>query len=251
MIVVKEERIISEKIPSSFDGLKIVHFSDLHYGTTIFLDDVARLVKIINARDPDIIIFTGDLIDKKYNISDKEKEKLMTEISKLKASIGKYSVYGDEDDESYSTIIKQSGFTLLDNSYDLIYDGDRIPIIIVGVSSLLNNNYDVDSTFSYFKEDNSNSNLYSIAIFHEPDLTNYILNNRNVDLLLSGHSHNGYIRIPFFNKFAKIDGAAKYYDEKYELDGSKLYISSGIGTNGSGVRFMCQPSINFFRLSSK
>lgn len=250
-ILVKEERIVNEKIPDSFNGLKVVQFSDLHYGSTVFLDDVKKLVKIINSRNPDIIIFTGDLIDKDYNISDKDKEKLMNEISKLKANIGKYSIFGDEDSDDYSSIIKQAGFALLDNSYDLIYDGDKTPIIIIGISSLLNNNYDIDSAFSYFKENNSNSNLYSIVIFHETDLTDYILKNKNTDLLLAGHSHNGYIKLPFVNGLIKSDGATEYYDERYDFSNSKLFISSGIGTNGSGVRFLCHPSINFFRFSSK
>ena len=214
-------------------------------------DEVKELVKIINSRNPDIVIFTGDLIDKNYDISDKDKEKFIHEISKLKASIGKYSVFGDEDSDDYSSIIKQAGFNLLDNSYDLVYDGDKTPIIIIGISSLLSNNYDIDSAFSYFKESNSNSNLYSIVVFHEPDLTDYVLKNKNADLLLAGHSHNGYVKLPFVNGLIKSDGAMEYYDERYEFSNSKLFISSGIGTNGSGVRFMCQPSVNFFRLSSK
>lgn len=250
-ILVKEERIVSEKIPDSFNGLKVVQFSDLHYGSTVFLDEVKELVKIINSRNPDIVIFTGDLIDKNYDISDKDKEKLINEISKLKASIGKYSVFGDEDSDDYSSIVKQAGFNLLDNSYDLVYDGDKTPIIIIGISSLLSNNYDIDAAFSYFKESNSNSNLYSIVVFHEPDLTDYVLKNKNTDLLLAGHSHNGYVKLPFVNGLIKSDGSMEYYDERYEFSNSKLFISSGIGTNGSGVRFMCQPSVNFFRLSSK
>ncbi len=250
-ILVKEERIVNEKIPDNFNGLKIIQFSDLHYGSTIFLDDVKRLVKLINSRNPDIIIFTGDLIDKDYVISDTDKEKLMHEISKLKASIGKYSIFGDEDGDVYSGIIKQAGFNLLDNSYDLIYNGDNRPIIIIGISSFLGNNYDIDNAFSYYKENNSNSNLYSIVAFHEPDLTDYVLENKNADLLLAGHSHNGYVKLPFVNGLIKNDGAITYYDDKYEFSNSKLFISSGIGTNGSGVRFMCQPSINFFRFSSK
>ena len=116
---------------------------------------------------------------------------------------------------------------------------------------MLSNNYDIDSAFSYFKESNSNSNLYSIVVFHEPDLTDYVLKNKNADLLLAGHSHNGYVKLPFVNGLIKSDGAMEYYDERYEFSNSKLFISSGIGTNGSGVRFMCQPSVNFFRLSSK
>lgn len=250
-LITKEYKIDTSDIDNSFDGLKIVQFSDLHYLRIVNKDMVKKIVNEINLINPDIVIFTGDLIDKNYDISAKDKEKFIHEISKLKASIGKYSVFGDEDSDDYSSIIKQAGFNLLDNSYDLVYDGDKTPIIIIGISSLLSNNYDIDAAFSYFKESNSNSNLYSIVVFHEPDLTDYVLKNKNADLLLAGHSHNGYVKLPFVNGLIKSDGAMEYYDERYEFSNSKLFISSGIGTNGSGVRFMCQPSVNFFRLSSK
>lgn len=249
-VIVKEERVTNKKIPDNFSGLKIVQFSDLHYGSTIFEKEVKKLVKLINSRNPDIVIFTGDLIDSKYKISSKEREKLITELSKIKASIGKYSVYGDEDSDEYATIIKQSNFTLLNNSYDLVYDDANLPIIIIGVSSLLDNNYNIDDAFSYFNEATSNSNLYRIVIFHEPDLTDYILENNKADLLLAGHSHNGNINLPFIDVGIKYDGAKKYSKAMYQLDESKLYVSSGVGTNGAGIRFFCQPSINFFRLSS-
>lgn len=249
-VIVKEERVINDKIPDNFYGLKIVQFSDLHYGSTIFEDEVEKLVKLINSRNPDIVIFTGDLIDSKYKISAKEREKLIAELTKIKANIGKYSVYGDEDNDEYATIIKQANFSLLNNSYDLVYDDANLPIIIVGISSLLNGNYNIDEAFSYFTEATSNSNLYRIAIFHEPDLADYILENNKADLLLAGHSHNGNINLPFVDVGIKYDGAKKYSKAVYQLDESKLYVSSGVGTNGSGIRFLCQPSINFFRLSN-
>ena len=68
LITVKEERIIDEKIPESFDGLKIIQLSDIHYGSTIFMDDIKELVKMINRRNPDLVVFTGDLINKNYKL---------------------------------------------------------------------------------------------------------------------------------------------------------------------------------------
>lgn len=250
-VIVKEERIIDERIPDNFSGAKIIQFSDLHYGSTVFMSDVKNLVKLINTRNPDLVIFTGDLIDKDYKISSKEREKLIKALSGIKASIGKYAVMGDEDGDEYTTIIKQANFSLLNNSYDLIYDDDNLPVIIIGVGSLLGKNYNIDEAYSYFKDANSNSNLYKIVIFHEPDLTDYILSGNEANLLLAGHSHNGNIILPFIGGVVKYEGANNYYSEKYNVGNSKLFISSGVGTNGVGVRFLCQPSINFFRLSNK
>ena len=64
----REYRIINNKIPSNFNGTKIVQFSDLHFGTTITIDKVKEIVKKINETNPDIVVFTGDLIDKNYKI---------------------------------------------------------------------------------------------------------------------------------------------------------------------------------------
>lgn len=251
-IIVKEERIVDSKLPDSFSGTKIVQFSDLHYGSTIFMDDVKKLVKLINKRNPDLVIFTGDLIDKNYELSSKEREELIKALASIKASIGKYAVLGDEDGEEYITIIKQANFLLLNNSYDLIYDDDNLPVIIIGIESLLEKKYNIEEAYSYFKDANSNSDLYKIVIFHEPDLTDYVLNGHVANLLLAGHSHNGNVVLPFVGGLISYDGADNYYEEKYNVgNNSRLFISSGIGTNGAGIRFLCQPSINFFRLSNK
>lgn len=250
-VVVKEERIVDEKLPDNFSGMKIVQFSDLHYGSTVFMNEVKELVKTINDRNPDIVVFTGDLIDADYKISSDEREKLIKSLANIKASIGKYAVIGDEDNSEYATIIKQADFTVLNNSYDLIYDDDSLPIIIIGVGSLLNKEYNIDEAYSYFKDANSNSDLYKIVIFHEPDLASYILSGHDANLLLSGHSHNGNVILPFIGGMVSYEGASEYSEEKYNINGSKLFISSGIGTNGVGVRFLCQPSINFFRLANK
>ena len=87
---------------------------------------------------------------------------------------------------------------------------------------------------------------------HEPDSSTDIINNHNnTDLILAGHSHNGSIRIPFANfPLERKEGAKKYNQEQYQINNTKLFISSGLGTNNSiGIRLFCRPSINFFRLS--
>ena len=120
LITVKEERITDEKIPESFDGLKIIQLSDIHYGSTIFIDDIQKLVELINRRNPDLVVFTGDLINKDYKLKSKEQEKLINELKKIKSTIGKYAIFGEEDKEQFTTIMNQSNFTILNNSYEFI-----------------------------------------------------------------------------------------------------------------------------------
>lgn len=251
LISVKEERIIDKNIPSNFSGLKVVHFSDLHFGTTVFYEETKKLVDEINYRKPDLIIFTGDLIDEKYELKTDEQEKIINILKKLDASLGKYAVKGEEDEEDFDIIMKQSNFTILDNSYELIYDNSSHPILLVGLGSSLKDNLHIDNAFSYFDAPENNTNLYTIVCSHEPDSISNVLEHREANLYLAGHSHNGSIILPFIGATYKEKGSMKYYDEFYKVDNTSLYISSGIGSNGPGFRLFCRPSFNFFRISSK
>ena len=249
---VREYRVINNKIPDNFNGLKIIHFSDLHYGTTLDNDNIKKIVKQINDREPDIVVFTGDLINKDYNISQKEEEQLIKLLKKINAPLGKYSILGDEDDEELlTTIYNQSEFTTLKNEYDLIYKDQNNPILLVGLSSLITNKQNIEKGYEYFKTESYNSNIYTITLIHEPDSTDDIINSYNTDLLLAGHSHNGTIRIPFLNyPLYRENGAREYNKEYYKVKNTDLYISSGLGTP-TGLRLFCRPTISLYRISNK
>lgn len=252
-IGVREYRIVNEKLPDSLNGLKIIHISDLHYGSTMFMDNVKKVIDLSNQRNPDIVIFTGDLINKDYKLKNKEQEELINQLQQINVTLGKYAVEGDEDKEIFTTIMNQSGFSILKNEYDLIYNDTNNPILLTGLGSKLNDNLKIDDAFAYFKEETHNADIYTIAMFHEPDSTDDILNTYSPDLLLAGHSHNGNIRLPIINKaLFKKPGAKKYDQDYYSINKSSLYISSGLGTNNkSGIRLFCRPSINFYRISQK
>ncbi len=247
-LIVKEKRLVNSNIPSSFNSFKIIQFSDLQYGSTVSLDEVDNLVKIINERNPNLILFTGDLIDNEYNIKSEEIEKLIKKFKNLNADIGKYAVNGDEDNDNFTTILTQAGFTVLDNSYDLIYNRDNNPILLVGLSSSQKNR-DIKKAFSYYEDPTHNSNIYSILMMHEADSIDEIIPNYKVSLALAGGNLNGQIRIPKIGGIIKREKAEKYLDEYYELDDTLLYISSGIGTDNNQIRLFNRPSINFFRLA--
>lgn len=248
-LVINEERIVSAKLPSNFDGLKIIQFSDLHYGTTVFNNDVKKIVKEINVRNPDLVVFTGDLIDQDYNLTSEEQEELTELLRTIDAKLGKYAVMGEEDGSSFTTILNQSNFNILNNNYELIYENENTPILLIGLASSLKGEIDINKSYNYFSESNHNSDIYTITLLHEPDSVDDILNRHSTDLFLAGHSHNGTIRIPFLGSIKKVDGAQVYDQSFYEINNSKLYISSGLGTEEPGFRLFCKPSINFFRLS--
>ena len=219
----------------------------MHFGSTMFNENVKEIEKITNKRKPDIVVFTGDLINKDYKLSSKEQEKLIKYLKGIDASLGKYAILGDQDDELVSTIFNQSDFTILRNEYELIYKNNNDSIMLIGLTT---KDQDIDKAYGYFKEENHNSNIYTITLVHKPDYADEIVSHPT-DLILAGHSHNGNIRIPFINyPLYQYEGAKKYNQEYYKIGSTKLFISSGLGTT-NGFRLFCRPTINFFRISTK
>ncbi|MDD3241540.1 MAG: metallophosphoesterase [Bacilli bacterium] len=252
-LIVKEYKVTNKNLPIEFHGIKVIQFSDLHYGTTINKDEVNHLVKEINSYKPDIVVFTGDLIDSSYSTTTLDIKFLTTALGNIKTTIGKYSVRGNHDynNDNYISILQGASFTLLDNSYDLIYYNGLDPILITGIGSKIQNDTDINKAFSYSLLENANTNIYTIVLLHEPDLIDNVLKDYRVDLALSGHSHNGQVRLPFIGSIFKIEGSKKYYDEEYQIKNTKLFISGGLGTSMYNIRFFNRPSFNLYRLTNR
>lgn len=246
-LFIREYSVKKETLPSNFEGFKVVHFSDLHYGSTIKEKEINKLVDTINALKPDLVFFTGDLIEENYKLSEKEQNALVESLKKIDAKIGKYYVNGNHDtNKNYEPIIKESTFTNLNNKNELIYNEGNIPILLVGLDDYLLHKTDIKEAFN-IEGDNT---YFTILLSHEPDLIDE-LRDYNIDLMLSGHSHNGQVRLPFLGAVYTPEGSKKYYDEKYIIDETDLYISGGIGTSTMPFRFLVKPSINFYRLYKK
>lgn len=250
-LIIKEESLVFENLPDNFHGLKIIHFSDLHYGTVVDTKKLKEIVNKINDIKPDIVMFTGDLVDRHYSPNKKEKDDITNLLNDINAKLGKYATEGNHDKNNFNDIIKNTDFILLENDYDLIYSEGFEPILITGIGSSTLNNIDIDKAFDYFKDENSNQEIFTISLMHEPDNIDEILENYKIDLSFAGHSHNGQVRLPFTEALVKVDGAKKYYEEKYIIDNTTLFISGGIGTSNYPFRLFNHPSINFIRLRSK
>ena len=139
-IIVNEEIISSSKIPESFSGFKIIQFGDIHYDNYDLLKDT---INTINKRNPDIILFTGDLL-KDDNLTTKKRKNLVGELKKLNAPL-KYAVLGEADNDEALSILLDCGFVILDNNNDYIYNGNNESIMLVG----LNTNNEVINYWKY------------------------------------------------------------------------------------------------------
>lgn len=256
---VKEYKIENENIPSNFDGFKIIQFADINYGSTIFEDELKKIVSVINSQNADLVIFTGNLFKENYEVSKEEMEKVMSILSSIDSNVGKYAVTGINDStiNSFDIELQNAGFKILENNYDLIYYKGLTPIYLAGLSSYLTSRIDLKSAFSYYKvedevkeEKNDYKAKYKIALVSESDAVDEIINyDDSVNLILTSNSLGGVIR--FNNKGLLVtEGSSKYINDFYKINDTLVYVNNGIGTNEYKIRFNNPPTINLYRLNS-
>ena len=231
IVLVHEHKITNNNLPITFHGLKIVHFSDLLY-PSFNKNDLDKLEKQINELKPDIIIFTGDIKKKDYELTKEDIETLENFFENLQTNINKYAVIGNQDDDSFHVIMENSHFKTLNNNVDKIYKNDNEPLQFIGI----NTNEEIEALET---EEN-----FSICMFHNPDQIENILNKTTCHIALAGDTLGGEIKLitmPLLNNH-------KYNQNYYKIDKTKFFISNGLG-NETNIRLFNHPSINLYRLT--
>ena len=210
-------------INKNFKDLKIVQFSDINYPFVTDMNKIRNVVEKINYLNPDIVIFNGNLLNKKIN--DKQKESLINELKKIKAKYSKLYVYGDKDNNISASILNKANFKEL--TYEEIFDINNNKLILSNKEHL--NNYT------------------DILVSHSPDEYIKFKNINNIKLVLSGRSLGGLIRLPYLPCLIKFKGAKTYCKDLEKEKDTNILVSSGIGNNKIPFRFFNHPSINLIR----
>lgn len=244
-IIINEYPIIVETLPSNFNGLKIVHFSDIHFGVSINEAELEKIIQEINITNPDIVVFSGDLFDNNINLSDKNIDFLKKTLLSINAKLKKYAILGDndyKDKETYIQIMEHANFKVLEDQNELIFFEGKEPIQIAGISSIQKNDINLENTF----KSDASSIPYKILIAHEPEIIDK-LGNTKVDLILSGHSLGGLIYIPYIGEILKKPYTKDYQKGYYKKENTEMFVSSGLGTEEIRLRLFNPPSINLYR----
>src|SRR5574344_1289772 len=249
-LIVKEYKVKSDTLVSEYNGFKIAHISDIHYGISTTKKDLEKIVDNINSLKPDLIFLTGDLVDS--TITKEQYNEIVEVLNKLNASIGKYAVSGNHDHfyKKWEVLISDSGFINLNDTYDTVYKDSYNSIFIAGISDNIYSAKNVkdksEVIFEYMNGNEISNSVYKILLMHEPDYVDDI-DYSKFDMILSGHSHNGQVRIPFVGAIFTPVGSKKYFKEYYKLNETDFYISSGIGTTVLPIRLFNRPSFNLYR----
>jgi uncharacterized protein len=262
---VSRKKIAFDHLPSSFDGLKVVQISDIHAGSFDSIADVERGIDMINSLEPDIFVFTGDLVNSQKD----EINPYISVFSKVKAKYGKYAVLGNHDYygepkgaspsevqvywDDFFAKYQAMGFDLLRNENKLIQASDGQKIALLGVE-----NWGAGPWFQKYGDldlalRNVPDDTLTILLSHDPThWDEKVLNHdRKIDLTLSGHTHGMQfgVDLPGFKW-----SPAKYRYERwaglYTQDGRYLYVNKGFGFLAFPGRVGMWPEITLLELSS-
>ncbi len=258
--------ILDSQIPPNFDNYRIVHLSDLHLGS--FSKQSKRLdeiIEITNSLEPDLIVFTGDLV----NNTTKEAWRFQKNLAKLSAKDGIIAVTGnhdygtyvtwDSDDdfhanfESLKEFYESIGATLLLNEHINISRGNQ-EIYIAGIESSgmppFDELGDIDKSLEDIPE-----NAFVIMLSHDPSYwRSTILKYPEVNLTLSGHTHSmqmGLWSERLGLKWSPIKYMYREWHGMYRENNQSLIISSGAGFIALPARIGAPPEIGLVILKSK
>jgi predicted MPP superfamily phosphohydrolase len=242
---IKEVQLKINNLPKAFEGWKIVQFSDVHLGFHYGVEDFQPVIKMINGLKPDVIFFTGDLIQ----IGNNEPEAAIPLLQSLKGIRGgKWAVIGNHDFYTKDKVIQvfqNSHFKVLENSHDFI-ESNQQRLYIAGIDDMMYGNPNIKKAVKGLTEQDC-----VLLLAHEPDIADESIK-YPVSAQFSGHSHGGQVRIPFYGPIIRQELARHYSDGFYQVGEKKmpLYVNRGIGTTDLAIRFFCRPEITVFHLTS-
>lgn len=251
-IEVKEYSFYSKDLPQAFDGLRIVHFSDLHLGT--YGTDTTRVAQLLGKvmeQKGDVIVFTGDLV----NFESKEALPFVEQLSRLHAPLGVYSIMGNHDYAVYrmfptkeeqvadirqlTEIEKQAGWTLLRNENTLLHK-DGQSIAIVGMENDGNPPFphmaDVPKAMKGLPDKGEDGHpLFKVVLTHDPShWRRSILKDTDAQLTLAGHTHGLQFKIFGWSPASFI---YKEWGGQYYQGNRSIVVSVGLGLGTVPFRF--------------
>lgn len=249
-IVTSTYFVENEKIPSEFDGYRIVQISDLH--NKEFGKNQKRLIEKIKKENPDLIVITGDIVDRR-KWGTKNMEKFLSEV---KGTAPIYYVSGNHEVWSFKydivkKILRKYDVNILDDEVKSIKK-DNSEIKIAGI---------IDTGFEdreeYVPEILKNlkkkvkADEFSILLSHRPEhIEDY--SDAGFDLVFSGHAHGGQIRLPFIGGiYAPHQGfMPKYTKGVINMKKTKMVVSRGLGNSVIPIRILNRPEITVTVLKS-
>ncbi len=249
-IDIVDRPIAINNLPTAFHGFRIVQLSDIHldeYTEPFFFERVVRKVNLLR---PDLVLLTGDFVTHgslSFMVSRKAAHTCAEIISTLTAPL-RCAILGNHDVAYNSGVViraltSQRTPVLVNQKVAIEKGGDRL--WLCGLEDPGTSHPDLDLTIP------ETPNAPVILLSHEPDYADTVIAHPRghlVDLMLSGHSHGGQVRLPFIRPLVLPPMGEKYSMGHYQFKQMQLYVNRGIGTVGLPFRLNCPPEITVLTL---
>lgn len=230
----------SPRVTKSADGLRIVQFSDVHISHDDLPGKLKRLTENVNQAGADLLVFTGDLFDDFRNYPF-DRKAVSAALGNMKARYAKIAVWGNHDyseasRDIFRETLESGGFTVLQSESRRFED---LGITISGYDDAL-----YGQKADEFHPDGGED--FHLILVHEPD-AGKIIDQDSYDLMLSGHTHGGQVRVPLLGvvytpKMGQRALAGWFAPRGREHRG-RLYVNSGIGGSMLPIRFAVPPEL--------
>lgn len=263
-INVNKVDVYIQGLPSEFENYKIAQISDFHVGT--YGEDttyVAKVVERVNTLKPDLIVFTGDIVNSKTS----ELEPHVSPLSRLSAPDGIFSILGNHDYGDYSEwtsprskqdnrdrmeiLQKDMGWRLLKNETEILHKNND-SIAVIGVENIGDPPFHVYGSLRKAYK-NLNDSVTKILLSHNP--AHWVdsisdCKDMNIPLTLSGHTHAMQMEIMGWSpaKYRYRTWGGLYADKTKE---HQLYVNIGIGTVAIPARIGATPEITLITLKKE
>jgi uncharacterized protein len=263
-IRVKKIQLTLGNLPDSFNGLRIVQISDIHCGSFTSTAHFENAVRIINEQKPDVIFFTGDLVNDVASETDKFHET----FSKISAPMGVYSTLGNHDYADYVSwdnpqdkaknleILKSKhkdyGWKLLMNEHVALQKGED-KIALIGIENWGARGF---TKYGDLKKAHAGTQNYPVKLLLSHDPSHWeaqvLKEYPDIDAAFAGHTHGMQfgIEIPGF-KWSPVQYVYKQWAGLYQRGNQYLYVNRGLGFIGYPGRVGILPEITVFDLSNK
>jgi predicted MPP superfamily phosphohydrolase len=222
--------------------LNILHLSDIHLENISVSPE--ELFRLVNHQQIDLIVLTGDFLDKKRSIP--KLTQYMSILQSIKSTYGMYAVFGNHDYmlkgtnfEQLKTVLKQYGcHTLQNENVTIDVDGERLNII--GIDDYSTNRSNLSDSYQGVQDG------YNLVITHDPNVV-LEMEHYHYNYLLSGHFHGGQICWPKPYHLVKMGKLVRLNMIKglHYHNGKPFYISEGLGQSGVNIRVGSRPEITF------
>jgi uncharacterized protein len=234
---ITEMDIHIRRLGAAYDGLKVVHLTDIHHSLYTPLEDVERAVKMTNHLQPDLIALTGDYV----TFSPTYIWPVAQVLGRLRARLGVFAVLGNHDfqvdADEMTSALKAHRIHVLRNSHFALDSGDD-HLWLVGVDDLWWSADDLEAGMRHVPPQDP-----KILLCHNP-VGVHMAAEHHIDLVLSGHTHGGQVRLPVVGGLYTRSKLGKRFIAGWNrLDGTQIYVSRGIGKVLVPLRVGCPPEI--------